>query len=78
MAETTSDPKIEELLAKAKKPSADAMELHPFYRGKVEVALKARVRDFNDFEWKNWWAITTTTGKPPSPAACIAAPTPTP
>ena len=49
MTDTTSDPKIEELLAKAKKHSADAMELHPFYRGKVEVALKARVRDFNDF-----------------------------
>jgi malate dehydrogenase (oxaloacetate-decarboxylating) len=40
---------IEALLAKAKKPSADAMRLHPFYRGKVEVALKARVKDFNDF-----------------------------
>ena len=26
---------IDELLAKAKKPSADAMVLHPFYRGKV-------------------------------------------
>jgi malate dehydrogenase (oxaloacetate-decarboxylating) len=40
---------IEELLAKAEQPSTDAMRLHPFYRGKVEVALKARVRDFNDF-----------------------------
>jgi malate dehydrogenase (oxaloacetate-decarboxylating) len=40
---------IEELLAKAKKPSADAMKLHPYYRGKVEVALKARIRDFGDF-----------------------------
>jgi len=39
----------EELLAKAKKPAADAMELHPFYRGKVETALKCCVRDFNDF-----------------------------
>ncbi len=39
----------EELLAKAKKPSADAMRLHPFYRGKVETALRCRVRDFNDF-----------------------------
>lgn len=39
----------EELLAKAKKPAADAMKLHPFYRGKVETALKCRVRDFNDF-----------------------------
>ncbi len=48
---TTSDSEIniEELLAKAKKPSADAMKLHPYYRGKVEVALKARVRDFGDF-----------------------------
>jgi malate dehydrogenase (oxaloacetate-decarboxylating) len=49
MAEATHSPDIETLLAKAEKPSADAMELHPFYRGKVEVALKARVRDFNDF-----------------------------
>jgi len=40
---------VDELLAKAKQPSADAMKLHPFYRGKVEVALKCRVRDFNDF-----------------------------
>ena len=40
---------IEELLAKAKKPSADAMLLHPFYRGKVETVLKCTVRDFNDF-----------------------------
>jgi malate dehydrogenase (oxaloacetate-decarboxylating) len=39
----------EELLAKAKKPAADAMRLHPFYRGKVETALKCRVRDFDDF-----------------------------
>lgn len=40
---------IEELLAKAKKPSADAMQLHPFYRGKIETALKCCVRSFNDF-----------------------------
>jgi len=40
---------VEELLAKAKKPSADAMVLHPFYKGKVETALKCCVRDFNDF-----------------------------
>ena len=40
---------IEELLAKAKKPSEDAMKLHPFYRGKVETALKCTVRSFNDF-----------------------------
>ncbi|MDD5466824.1 MAG: NADP-dependent malic enzyme [Anaerolineales bacterium] len=40
---------VEELLAKAKKPSADAMVLHPFYRGKVETALKCTVRSFEDF-----------------------------
>ena len=40
---------VEELLAKATKPSADAMLLHPFYRGKVETVLKCAVRSFNDF-----------------------------
>jgi malate dehydrogenase (oxaloacetate-decarboxylating) len=49
MAEKASSPNIEELLAKAKQPSADAMVLHPFYKGKVEIALKCCVRDFNDF-----------------------------
>jgi malate dehydrogenase (oxaloacetate-decarboxylating) len=41
-------PNIEKLLAKAEQPSADAMRLHPFYHGKVEVTLKARVHDLND------------------------------
>jgi malate dehydrogenase (oxaloacetate-decarboxylating) len=40
---------VDELLAKAKKPSSDAMKLHPFYRGKIETALKCCVRDLNDF-----------------------------
>jgi malate dehydrogenase (oxaloacetate-decarboxylating) len=40
---------VEELLAKAKKPSADALKLHPFYRGKIETALKCAVRSFQDF-----------------------------
>jgi len=40
---------VEELLAKAKQPSEDAMRLHPFYRGKVEVSLKCRIKDFDDF-----------------------------
>ena len=40
---------VDDLLAKAKKPSADAMKLHPFYRGKVETALKCTVRSFDDF-----------------------------
>ncbi len=39
----------EELLARAKKPAQDAMRLHPFYRGKIEVNLKCCVRDINDF-----------------------------
>ena len=43
------DVDIAALLARATKPSADAMRLHPFYRGKTEIALKCTVRDFNDF-----------------------------
>ncbi|MBN2303198.1 MAG: NADP-dependent malic enzyme [Anaerolineae bacterium] len=39
----------EELLEKAKKPAADAMRLHDFYRGKTQTALRCPVRDFNDF-----------------------------
>ena len=40
---------VDELLARAKKPAADAMKLHPFYRGKIETALKCTVHSFNDF-----------------------------
>ena len=40
---------IDKLLAKAKKPAADALALHPFYKGKIETALKCCVRDFHDF-----------------------------
>ena len=40
---------VEELLAKAQQPSKDALRLHPFYRGKVGVSLKCRVRSFHDF-----------------------------
>jgi malate dehydrogenase (oxaloacetate-decarboxylating) len=39
----------EELLAKARKPAEEAMKLHPFYRGKVQIVPKCIVRDFNDF-----------------------------
>ncbi len=39
----------EELLAKAKKPSEDAMRLHPFYKGKIEVVAKCVIRDIDDF-----------------------------
>lgn len=40
---------VKELLAKAAKPGEDALKMHPFYRGKIEVATKAAVRDTNDF-----------------------------
>jgi len=40
---------VEKLLAKAKKPSADAMVLHPFYHGKIETTLKCAVRSLDDF-----------------------------
>ena len=46
-----SDIKVskEELLRKANKPAEDAMQLHPFYKGKVEVSPKCCIRDINDF-----------------------------
>ncbi len=40
---------VQALLARAQKPSADAMLLHPFYKGKIETTLKCAVRDINDF-----------------------------
>ncbi|MBW2699463.1 MAG: NADP-dependent malic enzyme [Deltaproteobacteria bacterium] len=39
----------EEMIAKAEKPAKDAMVMHPFYRGKVEITAKACIRDFDDF-----------------------------
>lgn len=39
----------EELLKRAEKPAADAMRLHPFYRGKVQTMPKCAVRDLSDF-----------------------------
>jgi malate dehydrogenase (oxaloacetate-decarboxylating) len=40
---------IDELLAKAKKPSQDALRMHPFYHGKVATVAKCAVRGFQDF-----------------------------
>ncbi len=40
---------VEDLLAKAEQPSKDALRLHPFYKGKIEVLPKCRIRDFQDF-----------------------------
>jgi malate dehydrogenase (oxaloacetate-decarboxylating) len=40
---------IEELVAKAQKPSADAMRLHPLYKGKLAVTPKCPIRGLEDF-----------------------------
>ncbi|KYC45113.1 MAG: bifunctional malic enzyme oxidoreductase/phosphotransacetylase [Candidatus Methanofastidiosum methylothiophilum] len=39
----------EDLIKKASKPAEDAMKLHPFYKGKIEVVSKVCIRDFTDF-----------------------------
>jgi len=44
-----SPAEIEQLITKAKKPAADAMALHPFYRGKIQIVPKCCIRDFSDF-----------------------------
>jgi malate dehydrogenase (oxaloacetate-decarboxylating) len=40
---------IEERLALAKKPGQDAMKLHPFFKGKIQIAPKCVIRDVKDF-----------------------------
>ncbi|WP_096526008.1 NAD(P)-dependent malic enzyme [Candidatus Endomicrobiellum trichonymphae] len=40
---------VNKLLKAAEEPSKIARKLHPFYRGKIEVVPKCRVKDFNDF-----------------------------
>jgi len=45
-------PSREELLAKAEKPSREALRLHPFYKGKIQVLPKCPVRGLADF---NLW-----------------------
>jgi len=40
---------VEERLAKAKQPGIDAMIMHKFYGGKIEIVPKAPVRSFDDF-----------------------------
>jgi len=49
MPQAVRQPTVEELKAKAYKPMQDALELHPFYRGKIETTLKCAVRSFDDF-----------------------------
>ena len=39
----------EERLAQARKPQQDAMRLHPFYQGKIQVTAKCAIRSLDDF-----------------------------
>ncbi len=49
MADKNMQVTTEDLLAQARQPAADAMRLHPYYRGKIQTALRCRVRDLDDF-----------------------------
>lgn len=40
---------VDELLAKAKKPAQEAMKLHPFYKGKIQITPKCAIRSMDDF-----------------------------
>jgi malate dehydrogenase (oxaloacetate-decarboxylating) len=44
-----SQAEVDQLIAKAAQPGKDAMVLHPYYRGKLQVIPKCRIRDFQDF-----------------------------
>ncbi len=39
----------EELIEKAKKPAQDALKMHPYYKGKIEIVPKCVIRDIKDF-----------------------------
>jgi malate dehydrogenase (oxaloacetate-decarboxylating) len=49
--EVVNDSKVtkEELIEKAKKPAQDAMKMHPYYKGKIEIVPKCVIRDIRDF-----------------------------
>jgi malate dehydrogenase (oxaloacetate-decarboxylating) len=51
MAAEAKDPRanVAELLARAQKPAERALRLHPYYRGKLEVAPKCAIRTCEDF-----------------------------
>jgi malate dehydrogenase (oxaloacetate-decarboxylating) len=40
---------VEKLLKAAQKPAELARKMHPFYKGKIEVVPKCRVKNFDDF-----------------------------
>jgi malate dehydrogenase (oxaloacetate-decarboxylating) len=39
----------DDLLARARKPAADALRLHPYYRGKIQTVPKVPIRSLADF-----------------------------
>lgn len=39
----------DDLIERAKKPAADSMIMHSFYRGKMQTAPRCAIRDINDF-----------------------------
>ncbi len=47
--ESLDKPDVAALLARAQKPSEDAMRLHPAYRGKLEVTPKCSINSCDDF-----------------------------
>ncbi len=51
MEEVVDDSRItkEQLIEKAKKPAQDALKMHPYYKGKIEVVPKCVIRDIKDF-----------------------------
>lgn len=49
MTQPLSPQEIEAMLARANQPSAEALRLHPYYRGKVQTVPKVPVRHFDDF-----------------------------
>ena len=44
-----TDPSARELLAKASEPAQEALRLHPYYRGKVQMMPKCSIRGPEDF-----------------------------
>ena len=40
---------VAERLALSQKPSAEALRLHPVYKGKIQIAPKCAIRDYDDF-----------------------------
>lgn len=40
---------VAELLARAQKPAEEALRLHPYYRGKLEVTPKCAIESCDDF-----------------------------